>query len=140
MRKWCEDSKEGGNGGIEKMVREWRRKYDKVVKEGVGWNRRGGNKFRVKDVEIDKLKEEMRRIQRDMMKCGEERREELKEERRKNRAELQRRVRIGRNKIKLERMRKIEEEKDRGGLIKKLEAWSGKRMGVTGGGEREDAR
>ena len=109
-----------------------------MVKEGVGWSRRGGKKFRVKDVEIDRVKEEMRRIQREM-KCGEERKEELKEERRKNRAELQRRVRIGRNKIKMERMRKIEEEKDKGGLIKKLEAWSGKKMGVTGG-DRERMR
>ena len=109
MRDWCEQSRGGREGELEAVVNIWGDSYERVVKQAVGW--RGGGrrkkKMTVYDEEIDRLKKEMREIQREMMVKTGERKAEVEKERREKRREKQKAVRVCRNRIKMKKMREI---------------------------------
>jgi hypothetical protein len=143
MREWCD--REDRGGGIEEVMKSWRESYERVITDSVGWKKKekGKKKTNWYDKDISRLRREMEEVMREWMsETDEVKKGELGERRKEMRRVRQKEVRIERNRVRMKKMREIEEDGRQGrreGLLRKLEDWGGKKRAVMGG-DRERMR
>ena len=124
MQEWC--SSAGTN--LEESFKSWRSAYKRVVKVGAGRERVGKRTVKVFDQKIEEIKKRVRCLTREVMREG-----DVGATRKKLRAEQQRELRRHLRQVKREKMKGIEQEESKGGLIRRLKMRrSGQTRKVTG--------